>query len=130
MAEKEKPKEATKFAGIMSLISIIGFANIITQSLFEISITPYFNSVLLFLIGIGFMMAARPKNLYEGSKRYFTETSVARLTTFVIGLLSIAASVLTLPEVSLVHPALETIKSIISVIAILFIVFQTWVLER
>lgn len=129
MTENHKRKKTVKFSGILAIISIIGFVNIISESLFQYSILKYFDSAWLFLVGIGFFFAARPKNLYEGSKRYFTETSFARLVSMTIGILSIVSAILSIPQINFEHHVLDTTKSIISFIAIIFILFQSWVLE-
>jgi len=126
MSENEKRKVSTKFAGVLALISIIGFVNIITESLFQYSISKYFDSIWLLIVGVGFILSSHPKNLYEGSKRYFSETSFTRLVALIIGLISISAAILSIPQLNFTHYTLATIKSIISLIAIIFIILQTW----
>lgn len=130
MAEKEKRKVSTKFAGILAIISIIGFSNIISETFFSFSVNPYYDSILLFLIALGFILASRPKNLYEGSKRYFTENSFTRLITFILGLISLVAAGLTIPQLNFTHHMLDMVKVIIAVIAIIFIAVQTWIVEH
>ncbi|MDA3836015.1 MAG: hypothetical protein PF542_00170 [Nanoarchaeota archaeon] len=128
--EKEKRRVSTKFVGVLAIISIIGFANIISESMANFSISLYFDSIWLFVIGIGFIVVSKPKNLYEGAKKQISDASFSGLTTSIIGALAITAAVLTLPQINVSHTSLDTIKAMISFISIIFIIFQTWVMEH
>lgn len=130
MVKKEKRKVSTHFAAILALISLFGFLNIVLESFLDFSITNYFDSMLLLMVGIGFLMAARPRDLYEGAKKQFTETYLSRLTTLVIGVIAIISAILTLPQIDIAHDSLEMVKAIISIVAIIFILLQTWVLDH
>ena len=130
MIKKEKRKVSTHFAAILALISIFGFLNIVLESFLDISISNYFDSMLLLMVGIGFLMAAKPRDLYENVKKQFTETSLSRLTTLVIGIIAIVSAILTLPQIDVAHDSLAMVKSIIAIIAIIFIFLQTWVLDH
>lgn len=126
----EKRKVGATFAGVLAFISIVGFLEIISEGLFDYSFMEYSKSLWLFIMGIGFIISARPKNLYQTSKKQITETSFARLTTLVVGFLAIISAILTLPQINITHPALGTTSAIISIIAILFIIAQTWILDH
>jgi len=126
----EKRKVGTTFAGVLAFISIAGFLEIISKGLFNYSFIEYSSSLWLFIMGVGFLISSRPKNLYETTKRQITETAFARLTTLVVGLLAIVSAILTLPQINITHPALGTTSAIISIIAILFIIAQTWILDH
>ncbi|MCR4327123.1 MAG: hypothetical protein NUV46_00910 [Nanoarchaeota archaeon] len=127
---KEKRKVSTKFAGILALISIVGFIEIILTSFFEISITEYSAFLWLTIMGAGLVLASKPKSLYETSKKKFDEGSFSRLTTFVLGLIAIVSAVLSLPFINITHPILFASMGIISIISIIFIVVQTWFIKH
>ena len=126
----EKRKVGTKFVGVLALISIYGFTEIILQSLLDISIIEYSSSVWLIIMSIGFFLAARPKNLYETAKTSISENVFSRIVTLIIGLLALVSGVSSLPQVNIIHPALETIKAVIGVISVIFIILQAWVFDH
>ncbi|NCN51719.1 hypothetical protein GW931_01790 [archaeon] len=128
--KKEKRKVSTKFAGILAIISITGFLEIILTRFFEITITAYSAFLWLLIMGFGFIIVSKPKSLYMASKKKFDETSFSRLTTLVLGVIAIAAAILSLPFVNVNHPILSASMGIISIIAIIFIIVQTWIIRE
>lgn len=133
MIQKESPKQrrkvSTKFTGVLALISIIGFLEIIILSFFEYDLRDYSSFFWLIIMGMGFVIIARPRIFYKKVQESFTELSFYRLTTLVIGALAIIAGFLSLPQFELTHPIFLAIKGVISIIAIIFIVVQTWVIR-
>jgi hypothetical protein len=127
---EKKRQVGTKFAGVLAFISIYGFLEIILDGTLDYSILEYSNTVWLVIMGVGFLFVARPIKLYRESKNNISENSFSRMVTLIIGLISIIAGILSLPEINIVHQSLKLVKAIVSVIAILFIVLQTWIFEH
>ena len=127
---KDKRKVSTKFAGILAIISMIGFLEIILSSFFNISIKDYSAFLWLMTMGIGFIVIAKPKNLYKTSKKKFDEGSFSRLTTLVLGTMAIISAILSLPFVGIQSAMLSAVMGIISIISIIFIVVQTWIIRN
>lgn len=127
---KPKRRVSTKFAGILALISIVGFVQIILESFFNISIREYAAFLWLIIMGVGFLVISKPKSLYETSKQEFDEGSFSRLTTLVLGFMAIVAGILSLPFVNIEHPILFATMGIISIISIIFIIVQTWLMRN
>ncbi|SRR6056297_109636 len=125
-----KSKVSTKFVSVLAIISIFGFTEILLQNFFNVSIREYSAFAWLMIMGIGFMLVSQPKNLYKTSKKAFNETSFSRLTTFVIGMMAIIAGILSFPLINIQHPILYATMGVISIISIIFIVFQTWVIRE
>jgi len=126
---KRKKKVSTKFVGVLALISIIGFLEIIIFSFFEFDLRDYSSFFWLIIMGMGFLIIARPRIFYKKAKESFTELSFYRLTTLVVGTLAMIAGFLSLPQFGLTHPIFLAIKGVISIIAIIFIIFQTWIIR-
>ena len=81
---------------------------------------------MLTVLGVGFIIQARPKKL-------FTENSgetVTNITSLVIGSLAIIAGVLKLPFIDINHEVVSAIPGIIALIAIIFIVIETWIIKK
>lgn len=81
-------------------------------------------------MGIGFILISKPKDLYEGTKIGFDETKVSRLTAFVIGILAIIAGVLSIPQIDIQNNVFLAIKGVVSIISVIFIIIQTWIIHN
>jgi len=135
LAKKPKIKKLPElknnnfFGKILAVISILGFTSIITMTFFNYSIESYLESALLMLMGIGFMYQSEPRELIRSLPNHFQEQSFASITTFVIGSLAIIVGILSLPQINLQNPTLSAINGIIAIIAIIFIVIETWIIQ-
>ena len=125
---KKESKTSTFFVSILAIVSIMGFAAIISESFFEFNITPYVDSLLLLAIGIGFIIESNPKKMFN-KKGGLSSSDFPKLTTFVIGSLAIISGFLSLPLIGLQHFIFLAIKGLISIIVIIFIVVETWFLK-
>jgi len=127
---QQKRKVSTRFAGVLAVISITGFLEIVLTRFFNVSINSYSAFLWLLIMGIGFILVSQPKSLYKTSKKKFDEASFSRLTTLVLGVIAIVAAILSLPFVNINHPILSASMGIISIIAIIFIIVQTWIIKE
>jgi len=126
----KKRKVSTRFAGVLAVISITGFLEIILTRFFNVSINSYSAFLWLLIMGIGFILVSQPKSLYKTSQKKFDESSFSRLTTLVLGVIAIVAAILSLPFININHPILSASMGIISIIAIIFIIVQTWIIKE
>lgn len=128
MEKKEKRKKPKiVFISILAIVSIIGFLGIITKSLFNFDMDSWIDAMILLTIGVGFILESKPKILKRKIKKGLDDINFARLITFVIGSLAVLSGFLSFPFVNLQHFVFLSIKGVISIIAILFIIIQTWV---
>lgn len=132
---KDNPKEgkvnvSQKFVIALSIVSILGFLEIISSSLFNIDISDYIESLWLIIIGVGLVIEARIKKLKLITKKGLTQDNMTHLTTIVIGFLAIISGILSLPEIGIDNPAFTATKGIVSIIAILFILIQTLLMRH
>lgn len=123
---EKKRKISLRFASILAIVSIIGFFDIMTSSFFNFTIGGYQEVLWLVLLGVGFILEAQPKNLPKNSK----DESVTNITSLVIGIMAIIAGILTLPFIGIEHPVFSATKGVISLIAIIFIALETWVMKN
>lgn len=123
--KKKKRKISLKFASILAIVSIIGFLDIIMESFFELSFQNYMSFLWLVIMGVGFILISKPKRL----PNFKTEEPVSDITALVIGILAIIAGILSLPFLNVIHPVFLAIKGVISIIAIIFIALETWVIR-
>lgn len=124
-----RKKVSTKFTGVLAVISIIGFLEILLKSFFNFSLSNYSSFLWLLTMGVGLIIITNPRVFLKRAKDNFNEASFSMLTTFVLGCMAIIAAILSFPLINLDHPILSATMGIVSVISILFIIFQAWIIK-
>ena len=134
----EMPKEELKvmckefrvskpFVIVLSIVSILGFIGIISKTLFFTNIDHYIESSWFLIMGIGFIIEATPLRLFKKIERELDQSTFSSMTTLIVGLLATVAGILTLLQIQ--NPAFQAMQGLISIIAIVFIAVQTWILK-
>ncbi len=125
----EETKIAKAFVNILAILSILGFITIISSSLLNLNIDKYTETLWLSILGLGFIIEANPTRLFKTIKNQLGERNFTSTTTFIVGLLAVIAGILSLPQINIQTSPFLAIKGIISIIAIVFIIIQTWILK-
>jgi hypothetical protein len=113
---------------ILAFVSIIGLLGIVIKTIFVYNVDFYVESLWMLIIGLGLVIEARIKKLKSLSQG-LTSNNVTYLTTIIIGLLAILTGIFSFPQIRVETPAFLAIKGIIGLIAIVFIVIQTWIVR-
>ena len=122
---KRKVNASHNFVSVLAIVSIMGFAAIISDSWFNFRLSSYVEALILLAMGVGFILESEPKILLR-SKKGIDQRNFGRLTTFVIGSFATVAGILSFPYINIQHFVFLSIKGLISFIAIIFIIVQTW----
>ena len=128
-ASGKKIKVSESFVIALAIVSILGFVGIVSGSLFNKNINSYVESLLMIIIGIGLIVEAEIKKLKNLKRQGITPRNFTHLTTAVIGIFAFLSGVLSFPAINLQNSSFLAIKGIVSIIAIIFIIIQTWVIE-
>jgi hypothetical protein len=123
-----KSKVSDKFITALAIVSIIGFIAIISDTLFSFDLTHYAEALLMLVIGIGLILEAKIKTL-SSITHGFTQNNFTHLVTTIVGGIAIVAGLFSIPQIRLEHQAFLAIKGILSIIAIIIIFIQTWVID-
>ena len=124
--QEKKRRISIKFASVLAVVSIIGFCEIILNSFFNLSVQEYIGFLWLTLMGLGFIMESKPKQLHKKN----SNESVNNITALVVGAMAIIAGILSIPQIGVNHPVFFATKGVISLIAIIFIAMETWVVKN
>ena len=127
--EKWKSKLSHKFVMILAIVSILGFIAIVSETLFNKDINLQIQALWMIAIGIGMIAEAQIKSLRKIPKEGLTPNNFTHLITTVVGSITIIAGFLSFPRFNIVNPSFHAIRGIISVIAIIVIIVQTWLVE-
>ncbi len=128
--KKRKPKASRNFIIALSIVSIIGFLNIITNSLFNFSFANYIESLWLITLGTALILETSIKELKRIKKQGLTPDMLGKVTMVVVGIIAVIAAILSLPQISIKSPTFLAIKGIVSILAVIFIIIQTWVSKK
>jgi len=123
-----KIKVSQKFITALAIVSILGFAGIISQAFFEYDSGDYIESLLMLIIGLGLIIESKIKKL-KSLERGLTSNNITHLTTVTIGIIAVIAGIFSFPPIKITTPGFLAIQGIISIIAIIVIVIQTWIID-
>jgi predicted small integral membrane protein len=125
---ERKVKISHRFVTALSVVSILGFAGIISETLVEFDANYYIESLLMFVIGIGLILEAKSKNL-KSLTHGLDKNNFTHLTTVVIGCIALIAGIFSFPGIRIEAAGFLAVKGIISIIAIVVIIIQTWFVD-
>ncbi len=128
--KKKKSKASRTFVIALSVVSIIGFLSIIMSSLFYIDVSGYIDTLWLIALGLGLVFETSIKEIRRIKQLGLTPNILGKLTMLIVGGISIIAGILSLPQIHIQNASFLAVKGIISILAIIFIILQTWVTER
>lgn len=126
--KRESVKLTHRFITALSIVSIIGFLGVISETLFGFDLSGYAEAGLMLVIGVGMVLEANLVKIKE-IKHGLSSGSFTHLTTAIIGVIAILAGIFSLPPIRVETAGFLAIKGIISIIAIIVIVIQTWVID-
>ena len=125
----KKVNVSESFVIALAIVSIIGFSEIVSDSLFNKDINHYTESLLMIVIGVGLIFEAEIKKLKNLKKEGLTPGNFTHLTTAIIGLFALMAGLFSFPLIDFQNQSFLAVKGIVSVIAIAFIIIQTWITD-
>lgn len=127
--EIKKGKASRSFVIALSIVSIIGFLSIMLETLFYVKINRYIETLWLITLGAGLILESSLKRLKRIKKSGLTPEILGELTMLIVGGISAIAGFLSLPQINIQNPSFLAVKGIVSILAIIFIILQTWVAE-
>lgn len=126
---KFKVTASDKFVMILAIVSIIGFAGIVSYTLFEFNINDYLEPLWMTVIGIGFIIEAKFDTLKKIRLEGLNPTNFTHLTTLIIGVIAIFAGIFSIPTIRIEATGFLAVKGILSLVAIVVIIAQTWLVK-
>lgn len=127
--EKWRSKLSHKFVMILATVSILGFVGIVSETIFNRNINIHIHSLWLIVIGIGMILEAQIKSLRKIREQGLTPNNFTHLITLVVGIIAILAGIFSFPNFGIVNPSFHAVRGVVSIIAIIVIVIQTWLVE-
>jgi len=124
-----RSKTSKSFVIALSVVSMIGFLSIALESLFSVDMSGYIETLWLVVLGFGLILETTIKELKSVKKNGLTPEYLGKITMIVVGGIAIIAGILSLPQINILNASFLAVKGIISILAIIFIILQTWITE-
>lgn len=128
--KSKRAKASRSFVIALSVVSIIGFLSIVLESLFYVKINDYIETFWLIALGVGLVLESSLKKLKKIKVTGLTPEILGELTMLIVGSIAVIAGILSLPQIKIQNPSFLAVKGIISILAIVFIILQTWITEK
>ena len=125
-----RTKASRSFVIALSVVSIIGFLSIVLESLFYVKINNYIETLWLITLGVGLILETSLIKLKKIKTMGLTPEVLGELTMLIVGSMAVIAGFLSLPQIKIQNPSFLAIKGIIGILAIIFIILQTWITEK
>lgn len=127
---KRRSRASRNFVIALSVVSIIGFLSIMTDSLFSFNFDLYIESLWLITLGLALVFETSWTELKRIRNSGLTSEMLGKITMIIVGALAVIAAILSIPQINVQNPTFLAIKGIISILAIIFIIIQTWVTKE
>ena len=127
---RKKSKASRNFVIALSVVSIIGFLSIVMSSLFYVDVSGYVDTFWLITLGLGLILETSIKEIRRIKSVGLTPELLGKLTMLIVGAIAMIAGILSLPQIHIQNASFLAVKGIISILAIIFIILQTWVIEK
>jgi len=118
-----------KFVFFLILIDISWFAYVVSDNLFGMNFADYGESAWTLFLGLGLIWYSDVKKVLRIRTQGFRSSNFASLATFVIGVLAVAVSIMSLPQINVVSESLNAVKGILGLIAIVYVILESWVVK-
>ena len=126
----DKKRASRNFVIALSIVSMIGFLSIVLESLFYLDVSNYIETFWMVALGLGLILETSIKELKSIKRKGLTSDYLGKITMVVVGSLAIIAGILSLPQLNIQNASFLAVKGIIGILAIVFIILQTWVTKQ
>lgn len=123
-------KAFQRFVIILSVISIIGFAGVVSESIFDLVLDDYVEALWMIILGVGLILEVKLQKLRSISRGGITRDNFTYIITIIIGIFAIFAGIFSIPFIRIDNPSFIAIKGILAIIAISIIIIQTWFIKK
>jgi midasin (ATPase involved in ribosome maturation) len=117
---------------ILAVVSIIGFMSIIIRTFSGTDASKFMDMLLLLLIGAGILLKMDLTKLSGLKEEGLTSAQFSRIIGIIIAVLAMLTGLFNVVPSDRIHnwSGFMAIKGIVSIIAIIVIVIETWVLRE
>jgi hypothetical protein len=123
-------RAVNRFMIALSIVSIVGFLGIISETLFNFILKDYIEALLMLILGIGLIIEVKLQRLKSIYSHGLTRDNFANIIVIIIGIFAIVAGIFSFPQIRVSNPSFVAIKGILSIIAIAIITIQTWFMKQ
>jgi len=121
-----------QFQDFLAVVSVLGFLTIFVASIYSaLDIGPWVDGLLFIIIGVALMLSGGVQVLFRMLEDGLTNKEITKILTILVGLTSFLVGIFTFPIDAFrglqTVPVVGGIKTIISALAIIIIVADSWI---
>lgn len=113
---------------ILAIISIIGFIIILSKSLFGLDLGRYMVPSMLIVFGVGLTLIGQIKAWRTFFRDGLTMNEGAHIITGILGIVAVIVGIVSIRVLD--SAIVDAIQGVIAIIAIAFIIIQTWLISE
>jgi|GEM_PF-4912972 len=118
-----------KFLFFLIMIDLTWFASVVFDNLFGMTLQDYGEFAWILLFSLGMIIISDVKKIINIGRRGIRSDNFSSLVTFIIGVMALVVSILSLPQINVESPVLNSIKGIIALIAIMYVILEAWIIK-
>lgn len=118
-----------KFLFFLIMIDLTWFASVVFDNLFGMTLQDYGEFAWILLFSLGMIIISNVKKLASMARLGFRSDNFSSLVTFVVGIMAFVVAILSLPKIDIDSPIMNSIKGIIALIAIIYVILEAWIIK-
>jgi hypothetical protein len=119
-----------KFLFFLIMIDLTWFASVALDNLFGLNFQDYGEFAWILLFSLGMIIISDVKKIISMGRKGIRSDNFSSLVTFVIGMMALIVAILSLPQINIASPIMSSIKGIIAVIAVFYVIIEAFVVEN
>lgn len=118
-----------KFLFFLIMIDLTWFASVVSDNLLGMNLQDYGEFAWILLFSLGMIIISDVKKMTSIKRRGFRSDNFASLVTFIIGVMAFVVAVLSLPQINMTSPVMSSIKGILALIAIIYVILEGLIIK-
>ena len=118
-----------KFLFFLIMIDLTWFGSVVLDNLFGFSLQDYGEFAWTFLFAMALIFMSDLKRIFRMGVEGFNSENFSSLATFIIGIIALIISILSLPQIAIESPVMNAVKGIIALIAIIYVFLDALVIK-
>lgn len=113
-----------KFLFFLIMINLSWFTSVVTDNLFGMDLGKYGEFAWIFFFSLGMIIISDVEKIMKIGKKGIRSDNFSSVVTFSIGAMAFFVAILSLPQINVTSPIMNSIKGIIALIAIIYVFIE------
>ena len=119
-----------KFLFFLVMIDLTWFASVALDNLVGLQLQAYGEFAWTLLFSLGLIIISDVKKIVGIGRKGIKTDNFSNLVTFIIGVLAFVVAILSLPQINIVSPTMNSVKGIVALIAVSYVVIEIFFVKK